>query len=58
MTDQYSVSYNGSTGQYSVFLGEKKITAKDSEPDAWRYIQAIEARKFAGNEPHRQSHRK
>ncbi|GHT98958.1 hypothetical protein FACS1894142_5950 [Spirochaetia bacterium] len=37
----YSVSYNPTTDTWAVYQGNKRIAVKESEPDAWRYIQHL-----------------
>ncbi|GHT96266.1 hypothetical protein FACS1894141_6210 [Spirochaetia bacterium] len=37
----YSVSYNPTTDTWVVYQGNKRIAVKESEPDAWRYIQHL-----------------
>ncbi|GHV16140.1 hypothetical protein FACS189493_1440 [Spirochaetia bacterium] len=37
----YSVSYNPTADTWAVYEGNKRIAVKESEPDAWRYIQHL-----------------
>jgi hypothetical protein len=39
----YSVSYNPTADVWAVYLGEKRITTRPTEPEAWRFIQHAEA---------------
>ena len=50
----YSVSYNPNADVWAIYLGERRITTAPTEPDAWKYIQGIEAaaRIRADGSPH------